>query len=747
MPRGPLVAFALTVLAVVLPAQPAELPYAPLVAGVTEIGFPGLPGTVTVFGPKAFPVVTAPAGKAAASVVAAGEGGGGRVVLFGHEGYLAPPGLAAGDTRKLVTNAIHWAAGGKATEVVVIGLNGTADALKAEGLPATDGKVTRAGAKARVIVCNAGGIKAADVPAFQKFLAAGGGIVAGGPGWGWEQVNAGKSLAADHAGNKVFAAAGLVIAGGTLDAPKGKALAVGAPDRFAHVAAAEVLIADATKGQATPPADARTAEATLTRALRSLPAAEQAKLSDRLTQTLAAVPDAIPTAKQPLKGGSPGRLALGLRTKLALDLLPERVTADPAATAFPGVVAKDAPRVKGRTVTVRTGVPGYVCDGVGVSAKADVWHSTGVYAAPGEVVRVSVPAALAGKGLGVRIGAHTDELWHLDRWERAPQVSRWFPLAAPSTPAANPFGGLVYVTAPIAAKLGDVTATIDGGVAAPVYFAGKTTADEWAKLRDAPAPWAEFVSDKFALTVPAAVARTVENPAELTAFWDQVLDGCADLTAVTKLRGRAERMVFDEQISAGYLHSGYPIMGPLGLAPLAADVPRMKRGGPGEGPWGFFHELGHNHQQRDWTFDGTVEVTCNLYSLYLLEKLCPGAPVHDEMKGPAQVRNAAKHKAAGATFDNWKREPFVALIAYDQLRRSFGWEAFTKTFADYHAAPPADRPRTDAAKRDQFVVRFSKAAGRNIATAFEAWGVPVGDAAKREVAALPAWEPPAPGGR
>ncbi len=747
MPRGPLVAFALTVVAAVLPAQPAEPPHAALLVGVKEIGFPGLPGTVTVFGAKAFPVVTAPAGKAAAAVVAAGEGGGGRVVLFGHEGYLVPDGLAAGDTRGLVTNAVHWAAGGKAKEVIVVGLGGTADALKAAGLPAANAKAMPAGAKGRVVICNAGGIKAADVPAFQKFLAAGGGIVAGGPGWGWEQVNAGKSLAADHAGNTVFAAAGLVIAGGTLDSPKGKVLAVGTPDRFAHVAAAEALIGDAVKGKAAPPADARAAEATLTRALRSLPLAEQAKLTDRLTKALAAVPDAIPTAKQPLKGGSPGRLALGLRTKLALDLPPDRVTADPAAVAFPGAVAKDAPRVKGRTVTVRTGVPGYVCDGVGVSAKADVWHSTGVYAAPGEVVRVSVPAALVGKGLGVRIGAHTDELWHLDRWERAPQVSRWFPLAAATTPAANPFGGLVYVTTPISAKLGDVTATVDGGVEAPVYFAGKTTTDEWAKLRTAPAPWAEFVSDKFVLTVPAAVARTVENPAELTAFWDQVLDGCADLTAVTKQRGRAERMVFDEQISAGYLHSGYPVMGPLNLAPLSVDVARMKRGGPGEGPWGFFHELGHNHQQRDWTFDGTVEVTCNLYSLYLLEKLCPGAPVHDEMKGPAQARNAAKHKAAGSTFDNWKREPFVALIAYEQLHRSFGWDAFRKTFAEYHAAPAGARPRGDQAKRDQFVVRFSKVAGKNIAPAFEAWGVPVGDAAKREVAALPAWEPPAPGGR
>jgi hypothetical protein len=742
MPRRCLATFLVAAAAVALPAQTAEPPHASLVAGVKEIGFPGLPGTICVFGPKAFPVVTAPSGKAPAAVVAAGEGGGGRVVLFGHEGFLVPEGLAAGDTLKLVTNAVRWAGGGKATEVWVLGLPGTADALTKAGLPAANAKGTPAGAKGRVLVCNAGGIKAADGPAVEKFLAAGGGVVAGNPGWGWEQVNPGKTLVADHAGNKVFAAAGLVIAGGTLDEAAGKRIAVGTPDRLAHTATAETLVAAAAAGKAAP-ADARAAEATLTHALRALPAADQAKLTARLTKALAGVPDAVPTAKQPLKGGTPGRLVLGLRTKLALDLPPDRITADPAAAGFPGTVAKGAPRVKGRAVAVRTGVPGYVGDGAGVSANVDIWHSTGVYAAPGEVVRVTVPAAAAGKGLGVRIGAHTDELWHLDRWERAPQISRWFPLAAPTTAAANPFGGLVYVTVPVGAKLGDLTATVDGGVQAPTYFAGKTTAAEWAKLRAAPAPWGEFVSDKCVLTVPAAVARAVENPADLTAFWDSVLDGCADLTAVPRARGRAERLVFDEQISAGYLHSGYPIMGPVELAALAVNVPRMKR----EGAWGFFHELGHNHQQRAWTFDGTMEVTCNLYSLYLLETLCPGAPVHDEMKPPAVARNAAKHKAGGSTFANWQREPFVALVVYDQLRRSFGWDVFKRVFAEYHALPPADRPRTEAAKRDQFVVRFSKAVGKNVAPAFEAWGVPVTDAAKREVAALPVWEPPAPGGR
>ena len=47
---------------------------------------------------------------------------------------------------------------------------------------------------------------------------------------------------------------------------------------------------------------------------------------------------------------------------------------------------------------------------------------------------------------------------------------------------------------------------------------------------------------------------------------------------------------------------------------------------PTRSNWGFFHEVGHNHQNPDLTFHGTVEVTVNLFDLYVHEYLC-GIPV------------------------------------------------------------------------------------------------------------------------
>ncbi len=109
-------------------------------------------------------------------------------------------------------------------------------------------------------------------------------------------------------------------------------------------------------------------------------------------------------------------------------------------------------------------------------------------------------------------------------------------------------------------------------------------------------------------------------------------------------------------------------------------------------PWGLFHDMGHNHQSRDWTFDGTVEVTCNLFTLYVLEKVC-GIPPGKARKGfPLPAAKIEAYRATGPDFAVWKRSPFLALTMYAQLREAFGWDAFRRVFREYRDLPPGERP-------------------------------------------------------
>ncbi|MGA2498928.1 MAG: M60 family metallopeptidase, partial [Tepidisphaeraceae bacterium] len=72
---------------------------------------------------------------------------------------------------------------------------------------------------------------------------------------------------------------------------------------------------------------------------------------------------------------------------------------------------------------------------------------------------------------------------------------------------------------------------------------------------------------------------------------------------------------------------------------------------------------------------------------------------------------------------------------------AFGWDAYKKVFKEYRDLPRNERPRTEQEKHDQWMVRFSKATGRNLGPFFQAWGVPTSEQARKSIEGLPAWMP------
>ncbi len=371
-------------------------------------------------------------------------------------------------------------------------------------------------------------------------------------------------------------------------------------------------------------------------------------------------------------------------------------------------------------------------------------HSLGLYAPPGALIAVRATEVPAANKLRVRIGAHSDNITRRPKWPRLPRITRTFPLEAGQTAAACAFGGLVYVEVGSAA-VGDTAVPllieVSGAVEAPLFVFGQTSATAWReRQRLAPGPWAELATDKVILTVPSERIRELDDPTALLLFWNRVLDGAATLAARPLQRERPERYVADLEISAGAMHAGHPIMTHLDAAADMVDVVRMQKG-----PWGLFHELGHNHQHKDWTFAGTGEVTVNLFSLYLCETLCGMGP--ERAWGGNVVRaktRLSRHLAAGTSpwdGDGGKADLSLRLLMYAQLQREFGWPTFTKVFAEYRALSAEQRPKDDDARRDQWLVRFSRATGRNLGPFFERWGLPTSAAARAEVAALPGWLP------
>lgn len=449
----------------------------------------------------------------------------------------------------------------------------------------------------------------------------------------------------------------------------------------------------------------------------------------------------FPSAQNPWKGeqlaSKREQYKKSIETLMALPA--EQVQAHPAAADFPGLPsATSAASAKPSARHKPTKSAASAAYKTTINTAVRRWHSTGLYAAPGQLITVTVPPQAVNAKLEIRIGCHTDKLWadKIDTWKRVPEISRSFKITSPVTQAANAFGGLVYIAVAWNAPAAEVPVSIEGGIAAPWYVAGKTTREQWRSVRNAPAPWAELECKGLIFSLPSEAVRQLDDPESIMQFWQKIIDAEDELAAKTE-RTDPERMVFDRQISLGYMHSGYPAMGPLSAAADAINPAKFKKGN-----WGVFHELGHNHQNGAWTFDGTTEVTVNLFSMYCFEKIC-GLPRSGEhnIQSPKHLAKVQQYLASGSFERDWKSDPFLALSMYDQLVEGFGWEPFKKVFAEYRDAPKSQLPKSDDDKRDQWLVRFSRTVGYNLGPFFTAWKVPTSEAARQSIQDLPKWMP------
>jgi hypothetical protein len=415
--------------------------------------------------------------------------------------------------------------------------------------------------------------------------------------------------------------------------------------------------------------------------------------------------------------------------------------AHPAARIFPGAVPPTAERVE-TTVKIDPNQPR--------------WQSTGLYAAPGETVMVKVPAAMTTRGWKIRVGCHSDELWRHEKWRRFPVISRVFEVKTEEVPVANAFGGLIYIDIPRDETRGgfqvptfggygwigekpstepSVEVTIAGAVRAPMFVLGRDDPNKWSEaLAATRAPWGEIAGKHLIMSLPRAELEKVSDPAALAEFWDRTLDACWDFAGWPGRRLVPERFVFDVQISAGFMHSGYPIMAHVPSAKDAIDLDKLRR----EGQWGLFHELGHNHQGRAYTFNSFVEVTVNLHTLYLMKTLCGLEP-----RAARGVLNDLD-KLLQQRLEEKKIGPFEDLAMFIPLIETFGFESLTSAFQKYLSAEGIKGltgRESDPARMDALVRRYSQAVGKNLCSYFDLFGIKAGEETRKLLASLDPWMP------
>ena len=671
-----------------------------------------LPGCLLLAGDEAVPLAFGKVNSAKVAVVAATTYGKGRAVAVTHHGFFEKETAQRDENVAFLRECLAWLAGGKAPAVVCLDARRNAMKECVERAVA-DWKSTRVESlrgygeleslpSGAVVVTMPDAHPLADAAKLNAFIRRGGGVLAPVVGWGWHQISKGKPFSTESPFNAALGPAGLYTGGATVKGADGGIYEVAGTKDEPGISVGSALEL-VEKGASMSAQEAATCQLTLGLLIEAVPSGEK-RWRPRLGAILRSAITAVPSPSRPLGAAQMReRLAYLMFLKVWREHPERNWAASAAAATYPGIPDKSARRVT-RVVSVDLSVPR--------------WHGTGLFAAAGEPLTVTLPEGAERQGLRVRVGTTTCRLTSHAVWRRAPEVDMELPLSKRSVTFASPFGGLVYVVVPRASH-GKVNVKVGPACPAPRFVEGLDTPATWAaQLRRSPAPFAEIESDYIVLTVPYAEAKKLADPRPLLKVWREIMDNDARLAAWPAVRTSPERICADVQLCAGFMHSGYPIMMPMGCVKHLLSEPNIRAGEPDE-VWGFFHEMGHNHQRPDWTFAGTTEVTVNFFTLYNMLKICGRTTRQTKMGNPKLMQKVERWNAAGRPADAWFADPFLALDLFARLADKYGWEAFEKLFAEYASLPPEERPKTDLEKRQQWCTRLSRIVGEDLTPEFQ----------------------------
>ncbi len=715
-----------------------------------------VPGVVKLTSDTAFPILYGSEGSRI--VAAGGSAGEGRIITYTHGSFLKKGGILDQEAGiKLVLNSMRWT--GRSSKPVV-GLHpstaGIADYLEENGIEVKILKPADVEGDVVNTYCLIGhekDLSEDDFAYLNEFLAKGGGLVISTTPWAFGKAY--PEFAKKFPANRLSMTAGIEFL------PDGYA-ATQTPlsvSRLNPVESAKQqgMISEGKKsGDSKNPIVAaarrlaaehrKLSGAEKTKLIAELEKAKQLKGKDlgaflgALKELNLAVGPIIPTKENPVVPGQDKLVdaIIDLETHFNLKLPAGAMYAIPAAVDYPGKAETPEQR-EIREMVIDGKYRGWLSGRSAGGWAAKELRPTGIYATPGEVIKVTVPARIAGEGFEVVIGSYNGGLNNRDKWTRYPKWMRTEPIARRETEVSSGLGGLVNIRIPRDAKYAELKISIEGGVKAPLFEYGTTDLNEWkSTIRKYPAPWAELASERIIIALPSSYIRSLNNPDEVMKVWNEIIDTAAVLVSVDRNNYRAERIVFDRLTAAGSMHSSYPVAAHTGgSAEAAVDAKKLRK----EGNWGFFHEYGHNHQHNLWSLPGTGETTCNLWSVYIMEKLM--GKKSDNTHGAISALNRRQRMNAyfkgGRNFsEDWK--VWTALETYLQVQEEFGWEPFQKVFDEYNNLPEREWPKTQQEKNDQWVIRLSMACGKNLHPFWSAWNLPMSDSVAKKLKDLPVWE-------
>ena len=696
-----------------------------LLSGLEDADWGGGASLVLPIGKWAFPL-----GKDSSnsSVVAASHVGRGKIIGLGHESWVT-------QNHEFNFRAVDWVCGAAANVGLAYGagFDHWEDELRAKGhsvhLSVTPDNLTHVDCLLDEFW---NGHDDQDNLAIEQFLLGGGGVIMGGHAWYWSYSN--SDVPNNYPGNKISKTTGLMVSSdwGYND------IDFEIPHRmYTPHNAIEGIFADRIGGIELTDQEAEIAFSAISDCTVIVPLdfmefwTPLRELVNSTGWTVIPYSTLWSSIGHDLGADPVADVILRLEEALTQGLPADELPIHPSHSEFPGEVPPNATRIS-RTISIDGNQSGLPSNFGYSGARSSLRMSTGLYASPGEIITVSVSQNVSELGFWILIGAHTDGLWGKDVIKRHPKIHRYWWIDNTSAEIGNAFGGPIYAAIPAGSEFGEFDITISGAIPAPMFVLNETSDFEWIySERDHPAPWTELASDNFIMTVPSYEIRELNSPTELMEWWDEALSMEHELYGFEPWP-RVERAVFDVQISAGWMHSGYPFMAHDLSVNDVVNASHMRE----NGDWGMFHELGHNHQWKPSTLPGTSETGCNFASVYLMEDLV-GIEGHSAVDPEQREARMESYFDDGSNISNWS--VWTALDTYLLIKEEWGWGPITEALSVYYTLPSAEVPSTDLEEFNAWVMHLSNSTGYNLAPYHAAWGFPLTRNTHEALSHLPVW--------
>ena len=383
-------------------------------------------------------------------------------------------------------------------------------------------------------------------------------------------------------------------------------------------------------------------------------------------------------------------------------------------------------------------------------AEISTRRPTGYYLAAGDIAKVTVPASMVGKGFVIQVGASVHDKSRKSKIARPFRVVNKFPIISNVTEIANPNGGGIYIDVPYLASAGkDVTIEIQNAIPAPFFSytaLKKMTNKDWQDVqRNNPAPWADFMSEKFMMTLPTSWIYNYADPVALMEDWDKRMDVVNRYTGhnINTKNNQTLYLTVDTDLNGDGGGIGYPTGNDTYNPQTATDgnhkawflVPGIEKFKDSKTA---FHELGH--AQLFDNFEGEGETAVNMLFVAIENQLY-GKDI-DQALGVsrgAEYLHISRDLAAVNWMVTKKFRDRVPMdygemsyqhrghAKYVDMAQLFGWKVIEAYYAQENAVHRGEAVAAEKAwglkADDARILKWSIAAGADVTPLIHFWGV------------------------